>query len=200
MAHFKFDVSKMERLNDEGRFDSLIPEVMWAALGSPSPRTIIDIGAGTGLFARRFAVMAPSAIVYAADSEPRMIRWMTEHPDPAAGEQIRPILSEETRVPLPDGIADLALMINLHHELEDPAATYREAARLVAGGGQILVADWAPGNTVGGPPQAIRASADEIGRLLSGAGFESVIVHPGLPRHSLLTATRSERSTTWPDR
>lgn len=195
MSHYKFDVSKIERLNDEGRFDSLIPEVMWAALGSPSPRAIVDIGAGTGLFARRFAGLAPDAIVYAVDTEPQMIRWIVEHPDSATGERIRPVLSEESRIPLSDGSVDLAVMINLHHELEDPAASYREAARLLAVGGQILVVDWAPGDTAGGPPQHVRVSADEIGRMLEDAGFTGVTAHSGLPKHSLVTATRDERCT-----
>jgi len=33
MAHQKFDVSKIERLEDVARFESLDPDVMWAALG-----------------------------------------------------------------------------------------------------------------------------------------------------------------------
>ena len=32
MAHLKFDLAKMERLNDEGRFDSIKPNVIWAAI------------------------------------------------------------------------------------------------------------------------------------------------------------------------
>ena len=34
---------------------------------------IVEIGAGTGLFAARFARMAPGAIVYAVDLEPAMV-------------------------------------------------------------------------------------------------------------------------------
>lgn len=190
MPHFKFDIAKLERLNDEGRFESLIPEVMWAALGSPSPHTIVDIGAGTGMFARRFATMAPEADVFAVDTEPQMIRWMVEHPDPAVGGRLKPVLAEESHIPLPDAVAELAIMINLHHELEDPLLGYREAARLVSPGGQILVADWAPGDFPGGPPQHVRASAAEIGRMLEQAGLVDVTMHPGLPKHSLVTARK----------
>ncbi len=191
MAHQKFDVAKIERLEDEARFESLDPDVMWAALGSPSPGAIVDIGAGTGLFSRRFAAMAPGAIVYAVDTVPEMLRWIDEHPDPAVSDRILPVLSEEARIPLPDDGVDLAIMINLHHELVDPAASYRDALRLLRPGGQLLVVDWSPGNTEGGPPQHIRATAQQIIGLLENAGFVDASAHPGLPQHSIVTARKN---------
>jgi len=191
MAHQKFDVSKIERLEDVARFESLDPAVMWAALGSPSPQVVVDIGAGTGLFARRFAAMAPDATVFAADTAPVMLRWIDEHPDPVVGDRIKPLLAEESKVPLADDSADLAIMINLHHELIDPVASYREALRLLRPGGQLLVVDWAPGNTEGGPPQHIRATPEKIIGLLDHAGFVEAAAHEGLPKHSIVTARKN---------
>ena len=191
MAHQKFDVSKIERLEDVARFESLDHDVMWAALGSPSPRVVVDIGAGTGLFARRFAAMAPDATVFAADTAPVMLRWIDEHPDPVVGDRIKPLLAEESKVPLADDSADLAIMINLHHELIDPAVSYREALRLLCPGGQLLVVDWAPGNTEGGPQQHIRATPEKIICLLERAGFVNAAAHAGLPKHSIVTARKN---------
>src|ERR1035437_9566910 len=57
VPHEKFDASRLGRLDDETRFEYLNPEVMWGAAGQPDPAVIVDIGAGTGLFARRFARM-----------------------------------------------------------------------------------------------------------------------------------------------
>jgi SAM-dependent methyltransferase len=186
----KFDVARLERLDDEARFADLDPEVMWDALGRPVPRTIVDVGAGTGLFARRFARFAPSAIVYAADTAPEMIAWMTAHADPDLAGRVRPVLAEETHVPLPDGVADLVAMISLHHELDDPAASYTEMLRLLAPGGCILVVDWAPGGSTAGPPPEIRASAAQIQESVRAAGFDDVTAHPGLPKFSLITARK----------
>ncbi len=189
MPYEKFDVRKLERLNDEGRFETLIPEVMWRALGDPSPAAIVEIGSGPGLFAAKFSAMAPEAAVYAVDTEPVMLEWMREHrPEVDAG-RIVPVLAEETSIPLADGVADLVTMVNLHHELADPAATYAEAFRLLAAGGQVLVVDWAPIETPRGPSIAVRASAETIRGFLSDAGFERIQVGEGLPWHSLLTAT-----------
>jgi SAM-dependent methyltransferase len=193
MAHLKFDVAQLERLNDIGRFETLRPDVMWQALGDPQPHVIVDIGAGTGLFARKFAEMAPDAIVYAVDTEQVMVDWMAEHVSGELRDRIRPTLGGETTVPLPDGSADLVLMINLHHELAEPLASYREALRLLHDGGKLLVVDWRPGDTEKGPPQNVRATAEQIAQTLMEAGFDEVVIHPGLPMHSVVTAGKQVR-------
>ena len=190
MAFEKFDVSKLERLNDERRFDVLSPDVMWSALGDPSPLAIIDIGAGTGLFARRFAALAPAAQVYAADSSATMVDWMVENVPEDLRSRLHPVLAGEATVPLPDATADLVVMIHLHHELADPLASYREALRLLRPGGQLLVVDWAPSEGPAGPPQHIRVTAEDAAAMLREAGFASVTAHPLLTQDSLLTAAR----------
>ncbi len=190
MPHEKFDMANLEKLNDTSRFDYLRPDVMWSSLGNPQPRTIIDIGAGTGLFACHFADLAPDAIVYAVDIEPAAVNWMTEN-EPASGcGRLRPTLGTEHGVPLATGEADLVVMINLHHELVDPVESYQEALRLTQIGGQLLVADWAPGDVNGGPPQHVRVSAEQIAEVARSVGYEEVVVHPGLERHSMVTAVK----------
>jgi len=190
VAHQKFDLSKLERLNDPGRFDTMIPSVMWSALGSPKPRIIVDIGAGTGLFAEKFVELAPEATVFAADMAPQMVEWMRENRPGVATGRLVPLLSTENGVPRPDACAQLVTMLNLHHELADPGALYAEALRLLEPGGQLLVVDWAPRETPKGPPLAIRASYQTLRTLLEAAGFTDVEEHAGLPWHTLVTARR----------
>lgn len=197
MAHQKFDMAKLERLNDTGRFDSMVPEVMWRALGEPTPEVIVEIGAGTGLFSERFSRFAPQATVYAVDMAPEMIEWMTKHrcgddTDEGHASRLVPLLSTETAVPLDDGVADLVIMLNVHHELADPAATYAEAYRLLRSCGQVLIVDWAARETPKGPPQSIRASEAALDSALAAAGFTGIESHEGLSWHSLMTANRSE--------
>lgn len=192
MAHLKFDLAKLERLNDPGRFETLPPDVFWHALGEPADaRVIVEVGAGTGIFAAAFAERAPEAIVYAADTADEMLVWMREHrPEVAAG-RVVPVKATETGVPLADGIADVVYMVNVHHELADPAASYAEAFRLLAAGGRCLAVDWAPRETPKGPPQAVRASSEDFERLLAAAGFEDVRVNlDALPWHTLVTAAK----------
>lgn len=191
MGHLKFDPSKLEKLNDPGRFESLPPEVIWRASGAKDPRTIVEIGAGTGMFSGAFARLAPQATVYAVDVEPVMIDWMRrERPEVAAG-RVVPVLSEERHVPLADAIAELVVMINLHHELADPAAIYSEAHRLLVPGGRVVVVDWARRETPKGPPLAVRATPEVLRRHLEESGFTEVAVDEmALPWHQVTTGTR----------
>ena len=191
MPHEKFDIAKLERLNDVARFEQLDPELMWAAAATPDARTIVEIGAGTGLFTCRFAELAPKAEFYAIDIEPVMIRWMFQHRPEALSGRVHPLLAEETKVPLPTGEADLVMMLNVHHELADPRSSYGEVLRLLRIGGTLLIADWRPGDTGSGPPQAVRASAEQIADMIGTVGFYEITTHEGLPHHSLLTARKA---------
>lgn len=191
MAGFKFDPAKIARLDDPARLEQLRPDLMWRALGDPRARVVVEVGAGTGLMAEAFAGLAPGATVYAADTEPAMLEWIGRVRAALVEKgSIVPVLASETRVPLPDGVADVVAMVNLHHELDDPEATYRDAVRLLRAGGQLLVADWAKRETPNGPPVEIRATADEIEALLRAAGLTEVAEHEGLEQHTLITARK----------
>jgi len=191
MPGYKFDPAKMARLDDPGRLDDLSPAAMWDALGRPDVRAIADIGAGTGMFAEQFALLAPHAVVYASDTDQGMLDWIADKRSAlVASGRIVPLLSVESHVPLPDASVDLAIMINMHHELDDPRAMYADVARLLVGRGQVLVVDWADRDTPHGPPLAVRAPAEEIAAILESAGFVDVVVHDVLPYHSLVTAKK----------
>lgn len=193
MAFQKFDPKKLERLNDPARFESIPPVRLWDALGDPADtKVIVEIGAGTGLFASAFAGFIPHGKVYATDIEDTMLDWMRENRPEVDGGRITPVKSAESHVPLDDGIADIVYMINLHHELAEPDALYAEAFRLLRAGGMLLVADWAATETPKGPPLAIRASASDLVGFCERAGFSEVSIHDGaLPWHSLVTGRKS---------
>ena len=91
----------------------LPPAAMWEALGNPSPQTIVDVGAGTGLFACWFAEAAPDATVYAIDIEPAMVRWMLEHRHPSLCSRLQPLLGKESAIPLATGEAETGAILLL---------------------------------------------------------------------------------------
>lgn len=194
MAHLKFDMAKLERLNDPARFEQLPPEVFWEALGAPEGEvTIVEIGAGTGLFAQAFTQRAHEAVVYAADTADEMLEWMRVNRPEVAQERIVPVKASEAGLPLPDDVADALYMVNLHHELAEPEASYAEALRLLKPGAPLLVVDWAPRETPKGPPLEIRVQPEVLEQLLAETGFADVRVDADrLPWHTMATARKPQ--------
>lgn len=187
MSAHRFDPAKLDRLNDVGRLDDLVPDAMWGAFGVPDASTVVEIGAGTGMFAREFAERMSQGTLYAVDSEPVMIEWMREHLGTLSPADIVVTDADAGAIPLPDGIADLVYSVNLHHELDDPQQMIAEAMRLLRTGGTVAIVDWKAEETPKGPPLEHRVSADEIARQLVSAGFTDVATHDVLRYHSVVT-------------
>lgn len=186
----KFDPRNIDKLNNPERLVRESPDVIWKELALRDPQVLIDIGAGTGFFTIPFARKSPRIMVYACDLQEEMLAWLTEHIPEDLKHRVTPIKMEESHVPLPDGIADLVYMINLHHELDDRATTMAEAFRLLKSGGKVLVVDWKKEEMPMGPPAAIRVAADDIATDICEAGFTQVTQHPVLKYHSIVTAEK----------
>jgi ubiquinone/menaquinone biosynthesis C-methylase UbiE len=185
----KFDPDRIERLDDHQRLASLAPELLWETLGVGSG-TVVEVGAGTGLVAAEFLAMEPAIDIVATDVEPLMIEWMMERrPEVAEGRMV-PLQTDEVHIPLPDRAASAVYTVSLHHELEDPLSSYREAYRILRPGGPILVVDWVAHETGHGPPVEIRSSAEEIAAVMREAGFVDIAAGPELPYHTVTRGIR----------
>lgn len=187
MVAQRFDPAKLDRLNDVERLVDLDPDALWQAFGVPDSTTVVEIGAGTGMFAREFANRMRAGTLYAVDSEPTMLAWMREHLTPGAGATIAVTDADAAATPLPEGIADLVYSINLHHELEDPLAMLAEARRLLRTGGVVAIVDWKREPTPTGPPLEHRIGAEEIAQQLERSGFGEIRTHDVLRYHSVVT-------------
>ena len=84
-------------------------------------QAVADIGAGTGYIARRLAVaVGPTGRVDAVDVQPEMIRILADSAARAGLTHIRPVLGGIDDVRLPAASIDLAIMVDVYHELEYP--------------------------------------------------------------------------------
>ena len=190
MHEHRFDPKHLAKLNDPERLADVNPDRLLAAAGAAAWRTVVDMGAGTGLFAVELARRLPVATVYAVDVAPEMIEWMAGHlPDDVRG-RVRPLLSDGVTVLLPDAHADLVVLINVYHEFDERPRVLAELRRLLRPGGTVLVADWKAEETPTGPPLWHRVPEDAIRQELAAAGFEAIQSHPGLAYHGLLTGRR----------
>ena len=191
MGHgHKFDVKKLERLRDPERLTYLNPDKIWSVIGRGDVKTVVDLGAGVGVFSIPFSRNIPAGTVFACDLSAEMLQHLEEALQAEAVENVVPVKTGEVAVPLDGGIADVVFMVNLHHEFDAPAESLRECRRLLRPGGLVAVIDWKPQETPSGPPLHVRVTPETVQKQLRGAGFEDVHSHDLLPHHYLITSRR----------
>jgi ubiquinone/menaquinone biosynthesis C-methylase UbiE len=135
-------------------------------------QVVVDVGAGTGFWTVPLArLVGPSGIVFAVDVEPIMLdetrTLAAEHQLP----NVEIVQSEETSIPLDDGVADLVVLGFVLHEPSDVEAFLAEIVRLLKPDGRVLIVEWQDHPTESGPPLEYRVSAEEARALLGAAGL-----------------------------
>jgi ubiquinone/menaquinone biosynthesis C-methylase UbiE len=190
MAH-KFNPDRLARLNDPEREKMLDPAVLWQGFGVETPSTVVDLGAGTGFFAVRFAPrLARGGTIWACDTEPVMVTWMKEHLTPAQLAHVTPLEIEENAIGLPDACADLVYLVNVFHELEDAPRMLWELLRLLKPGAPLAVVDWKKKTMEHGPPVERRVEAAAIRSRMERAGLQGVRRPAELPFHEFFVGRK----------
>ena len=147
------------------------------------------MGAGTGFFSLHFANMFHDSKVYACDISDFMINYMKDKVVPV-NPRIHPMIMEHDTISLSDNIADLIVMINLHHEIEDPMSMLKECYRLLHPGAKIAISDWKKEDTGHGPALEIRFETGEVERQLSICGFTEIASFDELKFNFLVIAEK----------
>jgi len=153
-----------------------------AAIGralAPAPiGRLVDIGTGTGRMIELFAGQADAAL--GIDRSPEMLRLARAKLAAAGLDTVELRQGDMYSLPLASGSADTAILHQVLHYAQNPAAAVAEAARLLAAGGRLLIVDFAPHER-----EELRAAdahvrlgfADEaILKLIEEAGLEGRVV------------------------
>lgn len=119
--------------------DSAVEARMRAMLGASVGR-LVDIGTGTGRMIELFGPSADHAI--GVDRSPEMLRLARAKLDGVDGCDLRQ--GDISALPLADKSADTVILHQVLHFIPAPEAALAEAARLLAPGGRLLIADFAP--------------------------------------------------------
>ena len=127
-----------EEREKEERGDLLLRE-----LGLRPGMTVADIGAGTGYYARRMAPLVGSnGLVVAVDVQPEMIQMLGDLAKKADLVNIKPVLSTVDNVNLPVASIDLAVMVDVYHELEFPYEVMESLVLALKPGGRVVFVEY----------------------------------------------------------
>ncbi|HEX8415997.1 MAG TPA: methyltransferase domain-containing protein, partial [Methylobacterium sp.] len=112
------------------------------ALGPRKVQNLIDLGTGTGRMLGLLAGRATRAV--GLDSSHAMLSVARANLERAGLSRVDLRQGDIHAPPFGRGSFDLVLVHQVLHYLDDPARALREAARLVAPGGRLMVVDFAP--------------------------------------------------------
>jgi ubiquinone/menaquinone biosynthesis C-methylase UbiE len=138
-----------------------VDRVVALSLEEIAPRTLLDVGVGTGVFAEAFA--GAGLIVSGVDANPEMLRHLAP---PGAGGVFLEAIAEH--LPFADRTFDLVFLGHLLHETDDPVAALSEARRVCAM--RVAILEWPFRDEEFGPPlgERMQKAAIEAGLTASG--------------------------------
>lgn len=190
MAH-KFDVKSAEVLDSAERVLFLNPDSILDKAGLNRQMVLADLGCGTGYF----TIPASQKVkkVYALDVQQGMLDILRDKIEKQKISNIQAILSEESHIPLPDNSADVLLMVNVFHELEDRDSILNEVKRILPGNGKLVIVDWKKMEMDFGPPIEERLTAEDVISICKDNGFEVREQSNAGPYNYLLIFRKTER-------
>lgn len=189
----KFDPANSHKLERSERLEELPPAAIVRLLELDGSQTVVDFGAGTGMYSLPIAEALPNGALIAVDEHQELLDLLRDklegHP---AASRITTALFADGRTPLPSGVADRLFMVNTLHHINHDEAALAEVVRLLTPGGLLLSVDHARMERPVGPPNDHVLELDEARATLSGAGLEEVGVYqPGeVGRYSIAVAAR----------
>ena len=120
-----------------------LPEAALDALDLKPGMTVADIGAGIGYFSLRMAKrVGPTGKVIAEDIQPEMLSRLLRRSRKANVMNVKPVLGSETNPNLPKGEVDLAIMVDVYHELSHPQEMLRAIRVALKPDGRLVLLEY----------------------------------------------------------
>lgn len=148
------------------------PDKVVEAIKLEPGQTAVDIGAGTGLFTRRFAkAVGPSGQAIGLDIEPSMVDYMK------ADAKKLGLKSYDARVVKPDDPAlaphsvDVVFFCDALHHIDDRVAYLRRMKPALKAGGRVVDVDFKKEPLPVGPPPEHKLARKEVIAEFHDAGY-----------------------------
>jgi ubiquinone/menaquinone biosynthesis C-methylase UbiE/DNA-binding transcriptional ArsR family regulator len=145
-AYFKANAAQWERIRALHAPDKDVEAAIARHLTAHRIDNFLDAGTGTGRMLELIAPHASRAV--GIDVSPDMLAIARDRLLRADIHNAQVRLADTYRLPFPNGAAgagfDVVLFHQVLHYLDDPGTAVAEAARVMAPGGRLLIADFAP--------------------------------------------------------
>ncbi len=117
--------------------------VLIADLGLKPGMVVADVGAGSGYLSRRMApLVAPGGRVLAEDIQPEMLALLAKLAQDPHYANVEPLKGTVDDTKLPANSIDLAIMVDVYHELEYPYEVLESIVRALKPGGRVAFVEY----------------------------------------------------------
>jgi SAM-dependent methyltransferase len=167
------------------------PDLLVQELHLQPGMTVADIGAGSGYLSRRMAPLVQPGRVFAVDVQPQMVALLTELSQRPEFKNLVPIQGGADDVKLPPASVDLAVLVDVYHELAYPYEVMRSLAQALKPGGVVVLVEYR-GEDPGVPIKALhKMSEAQIRREMSVLPLVWVRTSERLPMQHIVVFRKS---------
>lgn len=119
------------------------PSKALAALELKPGMVVADIGAGSGYYASRMAkLVGPTGHVFATDIQPGMLEILNRRIKSEGLTNVTTVLGAMDDPKLAPASIDLAIMVDVYHELQDPQAFLQKLRPVFKPGGRFVLLEY----------------------------------------------------------
>ena len=132
---------------------------------------VADVGAGTGYYTFRIARLVSQGKVYAVEIQDELIRKLKKKTDDEKVSNVEVIRGDTLSVNLPDRSIDLAVMVDVYHELSWPREILRSISKSLKPGGRLLLIEYRGEDPEVRIKRLHKTTVAQLERELSASGF-----------------------------
>ncbi len=182
-----------KNLEDPVRLEALPQSAVVDLLRLEGAETVVDYGAGTGIYTVAVTAAVPNGKVFAVEALPQLAELLRQKITPQLADRLCLCETDDNVVPLDDGEADRVVMVDVLHHLYDQPDALEEVVRVLRSGGLFVVLDWGDEERPVGPPPGHVLGLDAVRGIVAGMGLDVLEAHaPGdlLPYHVVVVAQK----------
>jgi ubiquinone/menaquinone biosynthesis C-methylase UbiE len=180
-------------LEREQRLDEEAPDRAIRVLRIPSGASVADIGAGSGYMTVRLAAhVGPTGRVYATDVQPQMIEILRRRLETGKITNVVLVQGDIDNPRLPATSIDVALMVDVYHELSAPQLMLRHIREALKPGGRLVLLEYRKEDPTIPIRLEHKMSVREAKLEVEAEGYALSMVDESLPRQHVLVFTPTE--------
>ena len=163
------------------------PEQALRLIGIQPGMVVADVGAGTGYMTTRLAgLVGSTGKVYANDLQPGMLQIIQDKARTEHLSNIQIVQGIDTDARLPDNAIDLALLVDVYHELWHPREMLRSIRRSLKPNGELVLVEYRKEDPSIPIADTHRMSVADARTEVEAEGFTFDRLVPGLPRQHII--------------